>query len=382
MAALRNRIAQLDAEFLAAQNAKEATLTPLQQGEVLTQRQKSSSDAAASAKEVQNAADAAVVAFDADARATKEHYLEHMRQLVAAQTVVEQKSVADRGALVTRLRKGTDVAHAKAADMKRLLSAAQSTQAQQSGAAQAAAQSLLEQQQAVAAAQLATQQQHLQQQEILKQQLAETQAKLNAQAAELTKQQAAVRPSAMQPAAVLPSPSMPEGKDAATAMYSLRASLLLLAEQDTPVVVSWGDLALGHLHWADVCRIVPHHVIDRSVKGIDAAAGPSPEAPVPRRVLELIRKQLDAIVSEWVRDNDTKVAVAQEKHSQSAWAQNVLDEAKRVQERKRPAESTAEAANTLAKICDAPASQLHSDFDAPAAPIDVDAVAPAGDDAA
>ena len=243
---------------------------------------------------------------------------------------------------MANLKKGTDAAHAKAAEATRLLALAQSTQALQSGAAQQAAHLALAQRQAATAAQEATQNLHLQQQEELKRQLAETQAKLNAQVAELAKQQAAMRPSAssITPAAVLPVPSMPEGVDAANAMYSLRASLLLLAEQDTPALVSWGDLAAGHLHWPDICRLVPHHLIEESVAGIDPTAGPAADAHVPRRVLELLRKQLDEIVAEWMRDNAAKVAVAEEKHALSAWAQTVLDQAKRLQECKRPAASS------------------------------------------
>ena len=105
-----------------------------------------------------------------------------------------------------------------------------------------------------------------------------------------------------------------------------------------------------------MCRLVPHHVINESIKGIDPSAGPAADAAVPRRVLELLRKQLDFILAEWMRDNATKVATAEEKHAQSAWAQSVLDHAKRVQDRKRPAESSAEAANVAAKSSTSPAA--------------------------
>ena len=132
---------------------------------------------------------------------------------------------------------------------------------------------------------------------------------------------------------------MPEGAGAAHAMYSLRASLLLLAEQDTPAAVTWEDLAAAHLHWTDTCKLVPFHVIEESVAGVDAACGPAKDQVVPRRVLELLRKQLDAIVVEWTTANATKVALAEQEHSHSTWAQTVLSQAKRMQELKRPAAS-------------------------------------------
>ena len=91
------------------------------------------------------------------------------------------------------------------------------------------------------------------------------------------------------------------------------------------------------------------HIIEQSAKGIDPTAGPAKDDAVPPRILALLRKQLDAIVAEWVRDNTSKAATAEAQHVHSAWAQTVLDQAKRLQERKRPAASTAEAANSLSK---------------------------------
>ena len=55
---------------------------------------------------------------------------------------------------------------------------------------------------------------------------------------------------------------------------------------------------------------------------------------------ELLRKQLDAVVAEWVRDNTAKAVKAEEQHALSVWAQTVLDQAKRVQDKKRPAQSS------------------------------------------
>ena len=103
------------------------------------------------------------------------------------------------------------------------------------------------------------------------------------------------------------------------------------------MLVAWGDLASGHLHWTDVVKLMPFHLIEESVQGIDPSNGPEPDAPVPRRVLELLRKQLDTIVSLWTNDNAIQAAKAEEQHARSDWAQKVLDQAKRVQEHKRPA---------------------------------------------
>ena len=70
--------------------------------------------------------------------------------------------------------------------------------------------------------------------------------------------------------------------------------------------------------------------------GIDPSAGPAPDAPVPRRVLELLRKQLDTIVTIWASENAVQLAKAEEQLAKCQWAQNVLNEAKRLQELKRP----------------------------------------------
>ena len=364
--ALRVHIASLDAELLAAQTTREATLQPHQLGQVLTQRQQAASEAALAAKAAQETADAAVATFDKEARAHDEEYLEYIRTLVAAQAQVQQKAIADRVTLVERLTKGTAAAHAKAAESKRLLEHAQKTHANQSGAAQAEAAANLVRQTEAAQAQDATLQLHLQQQTQLKQQLAETEAKLASQQAELTRQQTAMRPSlaSLVPAAQLPAPMMPERKDAAEAMFSLRANLLLLAEQETPVIVTWGDLAAGHLHWPDATKLVPFHVIEESVKGIDASSGPLSDAPVPRRVLELLRKQLDTIVSLWTQDNASQVTKAEERHALSCWAQNVLDQAGRLRDHKRHAPESSQPHSKPRMDVDVPSTQV--DADAPA----------------
>ena len=349
LAALQARIAQLDALLLSSQAVREAALEPHQLAQVLTQRQQQASEAAIAAQATKDAADSAVNAFDAERLAEDEAISEFIRGVVATQAASQQKAVAARADLVESLKKGVVAAHDKAAEAKRLLEHAQSTHNFKSGVAQAAAAEALAQQQAMTRAQEVIQQQHAKQQELLRQQLADSQTKLSAQAAELAKQSVALRPAALQPVTELPEPMMPEGKDAAEAMYSLRASLHQLAEQESPVLVAWGDLSAAHLHWADVCKLVPHHVIAQSAHGIDPALGPSQDDAVPSRVIALLRKQLDAIVAQWCRDNTSRTATAEALHSQSPWAQSVLDHALRIRERKRPADSSAETANSVSK---------------------------------
>ena len=351
---MRARIVALDHELLAMQTTREAALDPLQLGQVLTQRQLLSCAAAAAAAAAEVAAEAAVVKFDKDAKDADDQYVALIRHTVALQEAAKASFTADRVTFVADLTKGTQAAHAKAAEAKRFLDAAQKTHAHQTGAAQAEAGVALAKQQADVERQAAANRVHFEQQDVLRQQLATQTAQLNDQAAQLAMQQTALRPAALTPVAVLPTPMMPEAADSAEAMYSLRASLHQLAEQEMPVLVTWADLATAHLHWADTCKLVPFHVMEASLNGTDATNGPTADSVVPRRILELLRKQLDAVVIEWIKDNTAKAAVAEQKHGLSAWAQTVLSQAKRLQELKRSAAPSDEPPTSKAKLAEEP----------------------------
>ena len=158
-------------------------------------------------------------------------------------------------------------------------------------------------------------------------------------------------PAALVPAASLPTPQLPETLGAQLAMFNLRQALLLLAEQDIPTLVTWADLGRAHLSWADMCLLVPAHTIQESVVVADFTTGPPQEDAVPRRVLGLLRKQLDCIIAEFVAANSVTAAKAEQDQLHLVWTTAVMNQARRLQDRKRPADGPAERA-TAAKPAD------------------------------
>ena len=181
-AALRERIGQIVAETEQLKATRQAALEPHQLGQVLSKAQLDSSGAAAVAKSTQDAADARLVAFDAQANEENNGYIEFVKSLLAAQEAAKALALEQRGELIAALQLSTKAAHDKAAEAKRLLDTVQATQAHKSGSAQAAADAAAAaaaaQQQATASNTAALQQQHLAQQTTL-------QAQLDAQALEL-----------------------------------------------------------------------------------------------------------------------------------------------------------------------------------------------------
>ena len=148
--------------------------------------------------------------------------------------------------------------------------------------------------------------------------------------------------------------------DKATILSSLRQGLLLLAQQDFPPPVLWTELTKARLPWADFQLLVPASVVSQSIGPFDENAGPPAEDPIPRRVLELLRTQLDRIVSEWARANTELAAKAEQDQAHVAWSQSVMDNARRLQDVKRLADKSPEAPTpaTRPRTCPATARQV------------------------
>ena len=103
-------------------------------------------------------------------------------------------------------------------------------------------------------------------------------------------------------------------------------------------MVTWENLASTGMTWDEAVKLVPPEVMEPSIPQLDHHIGPDPTDVVPRRVLELIRAQLDACTHEWYKASAQQSSLAEITAHTTAWAQGILDQAKRVQELKRPAE--------------------------------------------
>ena len=103
-------------------------------------------------------------------------------------------------------------------------------------------------------------------------------------------------------------------------------------------MVTWANLASSSLNWDAALQLVPAEVMAQSIPDLDHVLGPDATDVVPRRILELIRAQLDACAAEWFKTSAVQASSAELTQQVHLWAQEVLDQAKRVQQLKRPAE--------------------------------------------
>ena len=104
--------------------------------------------------------------------------------------------------------------------------------------------------------------------------------------------------------------------------------------------ISWNDLLQFKMTWEDFSKLVPFHVAQESLPDLDAAAGPPSDQPIPRRLLACLRDQMDVLAHEHFKANAKSETRAEVTAEANTFAQTILDEAKRIQEKKRPAETT------------------------------------------
>ena len=154
----------------------------------------------------------------------------------------------------------------------------------------------------------------------------------------LAEQQQTLQPTALLPPAVLPDPQMPGCESAAQALYVLQLALKRLAMQESQVLFTWADLASAQLCWTDFCKLVPALVTAESVQDLDLVQGPRLTDQIPRRTLECLRVQLDTIMGQWTAQNAEAAARTDLQNQASAFAATILDQAKRIQDKKRHAE--------------------------------------------
>ena len=174
-------------------------------------------------------------------------------------------------------------------------------------------------------------------------------------------------PTTLLPPAVLPRPAAPICEKAVQSLCVLRNALRMLAMQETPVPFTWADMGAAKLSWEEFCTLVPPLVTADSIPGLDHTAGPPAADQIPRRILECLRTQLDTIAVEWETKNAAEAMMADVRAQATAFATQMLDQAKRIQERKRcaePAENAEEAPAPKAAAPDDTALEVQAAPDA------------------
>ena len=344
-ASFTRMIAQLDQEVTDRLAERQKALPPHQLGAVVAQRQLELCTAQKEATDVKAAVEAEGAAFDTKAKSIDAGYAEELRKLQEAQVAARAGFDAQRIELHKRLAKRLADATAASLAARQLLQTAEAAHASQSGATKLAADAAAEvaaQVTAAAAAALAEQQRAAttaaDAQQVLQAQIDAQKILLAQQEQKIQDQHRLLQPSAVKAPVQLPTPAAPTDTATGDAWFRLRQFLILLAQQEAPVGVSWNDLVQFLMTWEEFSKLVPFHVSKESIPDLDAAAGPHLDQHVPRRLLACLRDQMDVLVHEWFKEAAKSDARAELTTEANKFAQTVLDEAKRIQEKKRPAE--------------------------------------------
>ena len=349
LTALSARATELDLQITALLAKRQLAMEPHQIAAVLSQRQLELGQATKAAADLDVAANGRMATFDKQAHSINDGFIADVKAILAAQEAAKMGFVAEREALWVSLNAEIQTARDKVTSLQALVNAADTANLRHNTNAQSAAQ-VAAQATADAAAAAAHQHEALRLQLVAQQQsLADTKAALDVQAAALNAQQQVMQQAAIRPLAVLPPAALPADPDVALGLYRLRQSLLLLAQQESVVLVSWENLATSSLSWDECIKLVPAAVVAESISDLDHILGPDLTSAVPRRVLELIRAQLDALAAEWLKSNAEVAAKAELTEQVNAWTQSTLDQARRLQTRKRP-DAPPDVSPELAKV--------------------------------
>ena len=141
----------------------------------------------------------------------------------------------------------------------------------------------------------------------------------------------------------LPQVQLTTDEALAQTWYVVRAGLLLLDVQDTALDVHWQELFAAGLLWPRFCELIPASIVSTSEPLTDLTTGPDPAAKVPRRILGLLRAQLDALASLWTVSHAKNATAAEVTNLANDFITKVRQEALRNQKRPatRPSDSTA-----------------------------------------
>ena len=137
--------------------------------------------------------------------------------------------------------------------------------------------------------------------------------------------------------AQLPTPPLPKDGETGKAWFRLRQFLALIAQQDAHVSVTWAELDAFHVDWDTFMSLVPLPIIQEVDPQLGAAA-PEAQLAVPRRLVACLRDQMDSLAHTWLTDLARADSRAQLIEAANEYARSTLDQAKRLQDRKRLAE--------------------------------------------
>ena len=372
--ALQRRATELEAEVSALLAKRQLAMAPHQLGVVLGQRQLSLSTAQQHFATRDAAAKVQVEAFDLKAKEIDAGFLQEIVRVTEAQKAQRDGFAAQRTTLCDQINAELLTAKEACLSAQKELQATEAAHATQSGTAKATAEAAAvvaktaadaAQQAAEAAAanqalavtqaaddQARLRQEHADAQQRMREEATAAQAALQSQLDAqkalivqqeqlLATQQLSFQPSAFRPPVDLPAPTPPADGDTGMAWFRLRQFLLLIAQQDLPVTVSWADLEQFRLPWTVFLTLVPLEIAKEVMPGL-SGIGPDSTAAVPRRLLACLRDQMDTLAHVWLTEQAKASSRAEIIQEANAFAQKTLDEAKRIQERKRPAESSAE----------------------------------------
>jgi hypothetical protein len=109
------------------------------------------------------------------------------------------------------------------------------------------------------------------------------------------------------------------------------------------VEVTWADIAHAGLDWASFQQLVPAAIVGKSVTGCGTARAPDQTKTIPRKILELLRSQLDVLAAQGTMAQAEATKTAEMQNKVAEWSASVIDQAKRISDRKRAPAVAAEA---------------------------------------
>ena len=370
LAALVKRAADLQLEISALMVKRQLALPPHQLGVLLGQRRMDLSTAQEKFAVLDKASHSQLCDHDTSALEIDTGFAQEIIRVTEAKKLAVDCFAAKRVALYESLAVGLTAAREACVYAQQQLTDAESTHATQSGATRAAAEAAAATasvqkvaaeaaaaaaaaaqtkaaDDAAAAQQLLLEEHAATQQRLvdeaaathqrLQLQLDEQQRLLTEQSNKLAAQQAVLQPSAVKPMAQLPPPPLPKDEETGKAWFRLRQFLALIAQQDAHVPVTWGELVSFHVDWDTFLTLVPLQIVQEVDQQLGAAA-PEPQLAVPRRLVACLRDQMDSLAHSWLTDLARADSRAQLIEKANEYARDALDQAKRLQDRKRLAE--------------------------------------------
>ena len=340
-AAYKAETASIKARIEALLAKHQASLPPQQLEEILSQRRLELNAAVTAEAAATEATRTKLAAFDGHAYQVNNDYLKKVAALNNAHMAAQKALDAERVDLIAALQLEAAAAASAVTAIRAQIVAAQAlVQAAQPATAPAEAKPP-DPQAAVAAAAAAAAAAIADAAAAAKQaQIDDLQLQLD-----LAKQQLAAPATAPPTPQARTLPSLPElqltnDKALAQTWYVVRAGLLLLDVQDTALDVHWQELFAAGLGWTLFCDLVPASEVAAVEPTTDTTSGPLPTAKIPRRILGLLRAQLDALASLWTVKHAKDATAAEVTTLANDFITKVREEAFRVQHRKRPADTT------------------------------------------